>query len=522
MAATSNAYSSPANNTTDQLRLLVVDDDIDAGDALSEVLARRGHGVQTANNSKGALEALLASNPDIALVDVRLGHENGIELVDQFKQNRPQLPCIMMTAYADLNAAIGAVRHGAHDFLRKPIDMDLLEAALERCRTMVRLTQEKKQAEEALQKTLDNLEQRVDERTDALRESEIRFRDFADIAADWLWEIGPDLRFTFLAGQVERAMGMRPEEFIGLTRAELYRDSQNLESPEWKEHTKALEAREPFTDYEITWPKPDGEIRNINLTGNPRFDDDGTFLGYRGVGRDTTERKKVDRLKSEFVATVSHELRTPLTSIRGSLGLLHSESFGPLTEGGKDLIEIALNNSERLINLVNDILDVEKLQSGELEFDFQTLDLSELVTEVTKINVGFADKFNTRFVLDLASPSTRVQGDANRLTQVIANLLSNAAKFSPEGSEVKISVTQNGDMAKVSVSDSGPGIPDEFRKHLFQRFSQVDSSDVRQKGGTGLGLNISRSIIERHNGEIDFESEVNVGSTFFFTLPVSG
>ncbi|MBT8005185.1 MAG: HAMP domain-containing histidine kinase, partial [Rhodospirillales bacterium] len=181
----------------------------------------------------------------------------------------------------------------------------------------------------------------------------------------------------------------------------------------------------------------------------------------------------------------------------------------------------AARNTDRLINLVNDILDMEKLESGDLEFDFQTLDLSKLVAEAVETNKGFADEHDAIFILSETPPDVMVEGDGSRLSQVIANLLSNAAKFSPGGGEVEISIAQQNSVARVSISDHGPGIPEGFGDQLFERFTQVDSSATRQKGGTGLGLNISKSIVERHGGTIDYISEVDFGSTFFFTLPVS-
>jgi len=241
---------------------------------------------------------------------------------------------------------------------------------------------------------------------------------------------------------------------------------------------------------------------------------------FIGIVRDITKQKEVDRIKNEFVSTVSHELRTPLTSIKGSLGLVSLGAFGALPEPARDLIEIAKKNSERLINLVNDILDVEKLESGTLALHFERLDLSQLVADAIETNDGLANEFGVRFVPVNLAPDAMVRGDSNRLNQVVANLLSNAAKFSPAGQDVKISVKRQDDLVKVSVSDHGPGIPEEFRSRIFERFSQADGTDTRDKGGSGLGLNITKSFVEKHGGAIDYESEVGVGSTFFFTIPV--
>lgn len=238
------------------------------------------------------------------------------------------------------------------------------------------------------------------------------------------------------------------------------------------------------------------------------------------IGRDITERVEVDREKSEFVATVSHELRTPLTAMMGSIGMLRGSVIESLPEPVQDLLEVASRNTERLINLVNDILDFEKLETGSMEFEMQPLELSYLVREVIETNSGFAKNYGVNFVATEPMPEISVCADANRITQVLANLLSNAAKFSREGDDIEISVSILEGEAKVSVSDHGPGIPAEFRDHIFERFTQVDSTDNRETGGTGLGLSIAKSIIEKHSGSIGFDYEENVGTRFFFTLPL--
>ena len=233
------------------------------------------------------------------------------------------------------------------------------------------------------------------------------------------------------------------------------------------------------------------------------------------------DAEKANATKSEFLALASHELRTPLTSIKGSLALMADGAIGSVSENSKDMLTIANRNTDRLIHLVNDILDMERIETGNLEYKFNPLNLANLVTEAVETNMGYAEQYGVAFFLDEMDPNTMVQGDNDRLTQVVANLLSNAAKFSPEKGEITISVTSRDGTARVSIADFGPGIPEDRRDHIFDRFTQVDSSNSRAKGGTGLGLNISRSIIESHGGHIDYESEVGVGSEFFFTLPVA-
>ena len=252
----------------------------------------------------------------------------------------------------------------------------------------------------------------------------------------------------------------------------------------------------------------------------------GEFISYRGedcllvVGQDITESKEIDRMKNAFISTVSHELRTPLTAIRGSLGMVES---GALKDPEKvtQMIRLAASNTERLIILVNDLLDMEKLQSGQMELKMEKSSLTEIVNDSIKTNKPFADEQKVNFKLTETVPDAFVKGDSNRLAQVLANLLSNAAKFSPEGGTVEISLTRREGNYRVTVSDRGPGVPDEFRDQIFDRFTQADATDTRQKGGTGLGLSITKAIVEKHGGAIGFDTEMGVGTMFFFTLPAS-
>lgn len=245
---------------------------------------------------------------------------------------------------------------------------------------------------------------------------------------------------------------------------------------------------------------------------------------FIGVCRDISERKRIDRLKDEFVSTVSHELRTPLTSIRGALGLINGGAVGELPQKARSLVSIAYSNSERLITLVNDILDMQKIESGRMVYDMRPLDLGVLLRRaVTEIN-AFAVQYGVR--VDLAGPEetgtdpVMVQGDADRLVQVSINLLSNAIKFSPEGGTVSVALHRREGRAEVLVSDQGPGIPEEFRPHIFQKFSQADATDTRAKGGTGLGLSIAKAIVDHHHGMITFETAAGQGTTFVLSLPM--
>ena len=240
---------------------------------------------------------------------------------------------------------------------------------------------------------------------------------------------------------------------------------------------------------------------------------------FTAVVRDITERRAVERLQREFVSTVSHELRTPLTSIRGSLGLLAGGALGQLSGDTQGLIEIAVNNTERLIRLINDILDIEKIESGRLTLSLQPVELMGLVNAAMSSQQGLAEYHAVRFHVTEHVPAVWIAADPDRLTQVLLNLLSNAAKYSPQGATVEVAVRDLGEAARVEVTDHGPGVPESFRERIFAPFARADSSDTRIKGGTGLGLAISKTLVERMGGVIGYHSEPNVRTTFHVELP---
>lgn len=231
--------------------------------------------------------------------------------------------------------------------------------------------------------------------------------------------------------------------------------------------------------------------------------------------------KAAYKVKSEFVSTVSHELRTPLTSIKGSLDLINSGMLGNVPGSMEQMLSIAGKNSNRLANLINDILDLQKIESGEMVYRFEPYDLADIIFEAVESNIGFAESLGIELdEPDLPDEDVIVMVDEARLMQVLTNMLSNAIKFSHEDGHVVIGYRVKGENVRVFVTDEGIGIPEDKRSKVFDQFSQVDSSDQRKVGGTGLGMSITKQIVEQHGGTIDYISELGKGTTFFVDLPL--
>ena len=238
-----------------------------------------------------------------------------------------------------------------------------------------------------------------------------------------------------------------------------------------------------------------------------------------GTMQDLTEAKRIEQMKSEFVSTVSHELRTPLTSISGALGLINGGAMGEVPPLMGQMLQIAQQNSQRLSLLINDLLDMDKLAAGQLAFDLLVQPIKPLIEQALTANQAYAEQHDVRFQLD--QPGVMwVRVDALRLQQVLSNYLSNASKFSPPGAIMRIQTELRGSLVRVSVSDQGPGIPEEFQSRIFEKFAQADGSDRREQAGTGLGLAISKELIERMSGHVGFHSVPGQGATFWFELPL--
>jgi PAS domain S-box-containing protein len=315
----------------------------------------------------------------------------------------------------------------------------------------------------------------------------------------------------------ELLFGYAAAELIGepLTRLVLPKYQQEFDA-EW---AKLVATRKPLAGLKVRNPRRDGLTVVCEWTVTPLVNLEGQLISVIAQGRDITAQLEAERLKKEFTSTLSHELRTPLTSIIGSLQLINAGVLGDVPKDVAELTEVAERNGQRLLDLINDILDIEKIESGKLTLNPEVIRVDELVREAIVLNKGFGDRFKVRFEARGPLSAREVTADHKRLLQVMTNLLSNAAKFSPEGQVVEISTEERPDCLRVAVHDRGPGIPEAFRARVFGRFNQADSTTSRQKGGTGLGLAICKRLVEMMQGRIGFQDREGGGTSFWFELP---
>ena len=376
-----------------------------------------------------------------------------------------------------------------------------------------RLTQDHRLLNQRLERQLVELEE-------ARRQVEASGRKlalFAERAPIAVLELQPDGTVAEVNHAAEILFGYAAAELVGgsvkkLVLPQFHEDFDRT----WRQ---VVTSREPVAGLRIRNPRRDGAEIICEWTVTPLVNVQREVIAVIAQGRDITAQLEAERMKKEFTSTLSHELRTPLTSIIGSLQLINSGVMGEVDKEVGELTLVAERNGQRLLDLINDILDIERIESGKFQLAPETLALDELVRESMVLNKAFAERFKVQFVSHGDVAERKVHADRKRLLQVMTNLLSNAAKFSPEGGTVEISTEDAGPNVRIGVHDRGAGIPEGFRARIFGRFTQADSTATRQKGGTGLGLAICKRLIEMMHGRIGFQDRPGGGSTFWFELP---
>ncbi|EHC18890.1 multi-component transcriptional regulator, winged helix family [Fischerella thermalis JSC-11] len=575
-----------------EAHILAVDDDPKIGALLQKLLLPWGIKVTYLQNTLHFWETLEAVTPDLLILDIEMPGINGIELC-QVVRNDPQwseLPILFLTVHNDAGIVNQVFAVGADDFVSKPIVgpelvtriVNRLERfSLRRMREIYQggntqaetqlNTRLRQQAtiEQELRQAKEELELRVAERTaeltrinqqlqselnerqrtqEELRNSQAMFAGIVSIADDAIISIDGSQKITLFNQGAEKIFGYTSQEVLGQP-LDILIPSQYIQAhrqyvADFGRSTKV--ARRMGERREIYGRRKDGSefpaeasISKLQL---------GQEIVYTVYLQDVSDRKQVERMKDEFVSVVSHELRTPLTSIHGSLGMLASGLIKPDSEQGKRLLQIAVDSTDRLVRLINDILDIERIESGKVKMEKQTCNVADLIAQAINVMQPLADK--AKVTLSVSSLSQQLWADPDRIVQTLTNLLSNAIKFSTAGSTVWLSaelvsgenftppplpygkprkarlhpITPSPHFPNYhilfTVRDTGRGIPSDKLESIFERFQQVDSSDSRNHEGTGLGLAICKSIVQQHGGEIWVDSQLNEGSTFYFTLPV--
>ncbi|MCC7047899.1 MAG: PAS domain S-box protein [Alphaproteobacteria bacterium] len=367
----------------------------------------------------------------------------------------------------------------------------------------------------------------------ALRRNEERFRDYAETASDWFWETGPDHRFTYMSPRIG-AQTAKPDPRLGMTRRQVAVGAEH-EPQRWLEHQALLDRHEPFRDFVYRGIRDSGQLAYVSASGKPIFDGAGRFLGYRGSARDVTaavvaaeqlqgamaEAEAASNAKIAFLANMSHELRTPLNAILGFADMIRSQIFGANDPRYTTYARFICDSGKHLLNLVNDVLDMAKIDAGRLELSAGDVDLGDMVAQQMALMAPRARDGGVALESE-AGPTLIVRADEQRLRQVVLNLLSNAIKFTPAGGKVTLRIgVCDGGRASIVIADTGIGMDADEVELALQPFRQVESHLDRTREGTGLGLPITKSLVELHGGELRIESEKGKGTTVTVLLPAA-
>jgi signal transduction histidine kinase/CheY-like chemotaxis protein len=546
-----------------QPRILVVDDEPHVVQIFQDLLAQRGYEVTSSTNGDDAIVKVTQGNFDLVLTDINLPGVDGLEVVRAAKAADKDTCVILITGYASTTTAIDALRQGAYDYITKPFDLWETAKAIERgleSRFLVienrRLVSSLEQANRELQhheQILSRMVKEATQRITALYEAgkeistslsrqatlEVIVNHVAKLAsaeASLVFLYDTDAGDYFAEAGVgvplERLREYRFATGVGLhgqvvRNASPVRCATVAEAVGTEEFLSELTATSVLVVPLLTNENVLGTITALRRNTRPFTADDQELLTMFASQASIAvtnailyERtKELDRMKSEFVAVVSHEVRTPLTSIKGSLELLGDERFHVLPPPQKELLSICQANTERLITLINDILDFSKLESSKLSLNFETVEVGRIVPEAVDNIKNLAAMKGVAIDIHMEGSAGIIDADPMRVAQVITNLLGNAIKFSPENGRIEVWARGTDDEATVDIKDYGKGISQRDLSRLFQRFAQLDSSTTRKAGGTGLGLVISKGIVEQHGGRIWVESAIGKGSTFSFSLP---
>ena len=492
---------------TPKADILAIDDTPENLALLSQMLTEKGYKVRSVTKGSTAIRGAKAAPPDLILLDVKMPEMNGYEVCQQLKADdrTKDIPIIFISALGDVFDKVEAFQVGGVDYITKPFQVEEVLARLDTHLTIRKL-------QIRLEAQNNQLQQEIAQKTAAEDKFAKAFRACPNPIVIATCDTGKILEVNDSFLQMS---GYEAAEVVNNNLDRLYSASA-LEI--YQQALTKTQSQGYVRNLEFDFPTKSNQVKTV-LLSMEIIELGGTKCTLQ-ILNDITERK---RLENEFISLVSHELRTPMTSTIGALDLLNSGQLGTLSDRGKQILQVAIRNSERLIRLVNDILDLERMKSGKIAIEPVRCHLHPLLVQATETMQAMATQAGVNIVLELCDAVDRValNLDSDRILQTLTNLLSNGIKFTEPQGTVKLTANVKDNHCHIVVRDTGRGIPANKLESIFERFQQVDASDSRSKGGTGLGLAICRHIIQRHEGKIWVESELGKGSAFYIELPLA-
>jgi PAS domain S-box-containing protein len=482
-------------------RILVIDDEPGMREGCRRTLAHEGYQVGTAADGEEAWRLVQAGGWDLALVDIRMPGIGGIELLERIQSFDPDIVCIVISGYATLDTAMQAAKRGAYDILPKPFTTDDLLLVVRRGLEHRTLVLEARRLREARERELL-----------LLAEERSRLHTVLDCLADGVLVSNREGRLALFNPAALQLLGLARPPAIGTPVGEVL-------AQEGLANLIATIAREPGSRPAIVARELASGERTLLASVAPVVDEKGQLLGTVTLLRDITAAKTLDRLKSQFVSMTSHELRTPLAAVETYLGTLLEGFAGDLTPEQRTILERCSQRVQALVNLVDDLLDMSRLESGRVERQIAALDVAQVAGEVLDLLRPTAEERGVSLHAELPAGLPAVEMDREDLVRILTNLLGNAIKYNrPQGS-VTLRARDEGYYLRLEVEDTGLGIPREALPQLFSEFFRVKRPETQHITGTGLGLAIVKRTVEYYKGRVEVASELGVGSTFTVYLP---
>ena len=501
-------------------KIVVVDDEKIVTSAFSTLLKVEGFSdTHFFNNPKVAIDFLKTNTPDLVISDFLMPEMNGLEFLSEVKSMHPEVSRILLTGYADKENAIRAINEvGLYRYIEKPWNNDDLiiniKNGIERSYLLSQLRQkisELENAKKELEKYSQNLEQIVEERTADLKLSNAKLSGIINYCADGIIILDEKGLIEQVNPACENLIGLIKEKILNMSVDEFLFSKKTFITQELQD----IETHEILLrDFYIKNPLSNN-ITPVEISF-ACIDQDSELKKFVGVIRNVTEQKKADRLRDDFIATLTHDLRTPLLAAIQTLNFFLDGAVGELNEDQKMLLTTMQKSNQDLLGLVNALLEVYRYDAEKSTLNKTVFNIYNLTKHIYNELKPLADKKNIFFKIACEDENINIEADKSELKRVICNLCGNAINYTPDGGSITITIKNEVNDLIFSVADTGCGIPQEDIPNMFQRFSQGTSK--KRSAGTGLGLYLSRQIIESHGGKIWLESKINKGSEFSFIL----
>jgi two-component system phosphate regulon sensor histidine kinase PhoR len=490
----------------DQVQILVIDDEQIMRDGCSRILSKDGWSVITTENGKLGLEEIKghSENIDVILLDLMMPGMSGMEVLDQVRAIDPNLLVIVITGYATVESAVEAMKKGAYDFIPKPFTPDQL-------RIVVRRALERR----TLQKEAEFLRREREKSLRDIATEKSKIKTIINCMGDGVLVCDRDSCIVLSNPAASRMLKVSESSLIGTM---LPQDNLHPELSKIIQETLTT-AEKTYTS--VSQELSIGESGEIFLRAHtaPVRNDLNETLGSVTVLQDISHLKELDKMKSEFIAMVAHELRAPLAAVEQQLTVILNKMAGDITEKQEQLLGRAKERTRGLLTLIKDLLDLSKIEAGMMVQYKEPLSLQEVVQKVVDLMGAEADAKKLHLEFTVPPELPLINADRNSMEGTFTNLISNAIKYTPEGGKIWVTLNEEGDFIKATVSDTGIGIKKEDLPRIFDKFYRVKTVETRQIVGTGLGLSIVKSIVDAHLGSISVESEEANGTTFTVLLP---